>query len=94
MGAYKILIIFKLDYDLRLFLTIKINHIVLSPAPTIVLMVSGAPFTVAMYSVSMEPGGVWPAMTDILLSTLEKWNRWKIFKPCIFFRVDTTVSPA
>ena len=57
------------------------------------LRVSGAPFTVPTYSVSRDPEGVWPATTDIRFRAEEKWKRWKIFSPCVFFFIGTTVSP-
>ena len=55
--------------------------------------VSGAPLTEAMYSVSTDPGDVWPAITDIRLRALVKWKRWKIFNPCVRPFRGTTASP-
>ena len=60
---------------------------------TIDLRVSGAPFTVTIYSLVDEPGFCNDTIADILLSALEKWCRWTM-------RIDTrlplfgiTISP-
>lgn len=58
------------------------------------LKVSGAPFTVAKYMTSAEPGWVNPVITDIRFNWDEKWKRWNIFIPGAFPFRGTTASPS
>ena len=60
---------------------------------TIDLRVSGAPFTVTIYSLVDEPGFCNDTIADILLSALEKWCRWTMRIETRLPLFGITISP-
>lgn len=83
----------KMEFICRKSIRSRLKYTVLLPL-TIDLRVSGAPFTVTMYSLEDEPGFCKDTMADIRLRALEKWCRWAIRIETRLPLLGITISPA